>query len=134
MVSVMIIVSLLAACCGNGQRERPGSELEQAAKRPSAAVALTPAQEQKIGPALRRELAALIEAGKSGRTVSIIGRYDAGLKAEELRRRIAAVGGTVATVTSSTFTLQCPAENVKKIARLDEVLYLDLAMERRPAR
>ncbi len=75
---------------------------------------------------MKNKLKILTEANKLEEQVRFIGKYT-GISEDELRQKVLKLGGTVNSVTTSTFTAECPVKTVIELARLESISYIELS-------
>jgi len=91
-------------------------------------AAIDPDIVKKLDPALKKKLAELTAEGRMDEEIGMIGKY-AGVKPQELRQKVANLGCSVGTVTTSLFTVECEAGDVLELAKFQFVKYLELEQE-----
>lgn len=142
----ILLCIILMTSCKQGQSK---STLEAEAKKPpisqsmeqssdkmkiiqprtTAAWPLGPAIEKKLDPALKKKITELLAADRSDEPVQMIGKY-AQVEAYKLKQILSELGCSVGTVTTSFFTVECPAGAVLDLAGLEFIEYLELSKER----
>lgn len=132
-IVLFLSIVLIGGCGGKEDQSQQqtgqlSSQQKQAQLDTATVMSLDPAIAKKLDPALKQKVAELKAADKLGEEVRILGKFKS-IEKEKLRQSVSDLGGTIGTITTSGFTLHCPASSVLEIAKLEFIEYLELSQK-----